>query len=160
MFNARINTKTRLVALAAIFMPALFMTAGSASAQAVQSVRVEVRTGGDNLRGGQDNAFVALIINNGAVVRRQVNGRNGELKDYTTTRQDIDLRSLGIDLADIQGMSLSVRGFTGGFNGDNWNVDAIRIEANTSAGRRVLMNEAASPLVRFTGENKFFERRF
>ena len=151
------NLMRRIVTVAAL-ATGLFTFAGAAQAQQVTSMTFEVRTGGDNLRGGNDNAFVVIFTDNGAVLRQQLNARNRELKDYTTARQTVRLPA-GTDLSNIQGFGLLVRGFTGGFDGDNWNVDGLRITARLADGRGyVMMNESASPLYRFTGDNKSFTR--
>jgi hypothetical protein len=150
------SARTLFTAAALAF--SLFGMAGTASAQAVVSVDFEVRTGGDNLRGGNDNAIITVFTRGGGIAHEQLNRSNRELKDYTTTRWTVPLPR-GTQLDDISAIALSVKGFNGGFDGDNWNVDGLRVTALLDDDRRiVLMNEYASPLIRFTGENKFFSR--
>lgn len=150
------SARTLFTAAALAF--SLFGMAGTASAQAVVSVDFEVRTGGDNLRGGNDNAIITVFTRGGGIAHEQLNRSNRELKDYTTTRWTVPLPR-GTQLNDISAIALSVKGFNGGFDGDNWNVDGLRVTALLDDDRRiVLMNEYASPLIRFTGENKFFSR--
>ena len=153
-----LSSSVRNTILFAALVAGMIGMAGSANAQTVSRVMFEVRTGGDDLRGNDDNAFV-VVSANGRVSRSQLNRRSEPLKDYTTTFRNVDVPR-GTQLDEISSVGLFVRGFTGGFNGDNWNVDGFRVTAILDDGRRVvLMNEFASPLVRFTGDNRSFSRR-
>lgn len=152
----------RLVHLAALAIFAI--SAQPAAAQTVDFVVAEIRTGGDDLRGNDDNAFATVwsFREDGRQrgVVRQVNPGDQRIGDYVTQIVSFPMPD-GTELSDITAFHLRVRGFSGGFDGDNWNVDAIRVTAE-SGGRvvSVLMNEFASPLIRFTGDNQFFSRNF
>lgn len=152
----------RLIHLATLAVFAI--SAQPATAQTVDFVVAKIRTGGDDLRGNDDNAFVTVwsFREDGRQrgVVRQVNTGNQRIGDYVTQTVSIPMPE-GTELSDITAFHLDVRGFTGGFDGDNWNVDAIYLTAE-NRGRvvSVLMNEFASPLIRFTGDNQFFSRRF
>lgn len=140
--------------------------AGNISAQAqsagdiVDLVSIEVRTGGDNLRGGNDNADVSVLRRGGPRITERLNRGNRELKNYTTTVRSIEMPA-GVTFGDLLGITLRGEGFTGGFDGDNWNVDGIHVSVRLQNGTWVtVINENASPLLRFTGDNKFYVRSF
>lgn len=155
--------------IVALLLATLFATANPANAQRAPSVRAiefEVRTGGDNLRGGNDNAFVAALCGDDMIGRGVVHVRCGgvlrlnaqrqELKDYTQAWRTIELPPRR-SLADIRQIVLFVEGFGGGFNGDNWNVDMLRVTAIMENGRRIPLFEETG--LRFTGNNRKFVRR-
>lgn len=142
------------------------LTAGAAalpaSAQEIDVVWVEIRTGGDDLRGNDDNAFASVwsyrADGRQRGVKHQVNTENRRLADYTTTTMFFRMPA-GTEVDDITAFHLDVEGFGGGFNGDNWNVDSIRMTARKDGIIvKEYFNEYASPLIRFTGENHHFYR--
>ena len=149
-----------------LFFTAIALVLGAlaapASAQEIDFVHVEIRTGGDDLRGNDDNAFASIwsyrADGRQRGIRQQVNRDNRRLRDYTSVRLTFDMPD-GTEIDDVTSFHLEVDGFSGGFDGDNWNVDSIRITA-TRGGILVheYMNEFASPLMRFTGDNRRFYR--
>lgn len=141
---------------------ALLFGTPAAHAQDIDFVIVDIRTGGDDLRGNDDNAFASIwsyrADGRQRGIRQQVNRGNDPIKDYTSVQLRFEMPD-GTEVDDITAFHLEVEGFSGGFDGDNWNVDAIRITA-TRGGILVheFMNESASPLIRFTGDNRRFFR--
>ena len=169
MSHTLIRSLRRNSTLVALLLAALFAAANPANAQRapfVRAIEFEVRTGGDNLRGGNDNAFVAALCGDDMIGRGVVHVRCGgvlrlnaqrqELKDYTQTLRTIELPRRR-SLADIRDIVLFVEGFGGGFNGDNWNVDVLRATAIMEGGRRIPLFEETG--LRFTGNNRKFVRR-
>jgi hypothetical protein len=150
------------------FFPAVLMAAmvtipaSQAAAQEIDFVIVEIRTGGDDLRGKNDNAFASVwsYRSDGRQrgIRQQVNRANKRIRDYTSATISFRMPE-GTEVDDVTNFSIDVEGFTGGFDGDNWNVDAIRVTATRRGVTvREYINEHASPLIRFTGDNKHFYR--
>jgi hypothetical protein len=140
----------------------LAMAAIPATAQEIDGVSVEIRTGGDDLRGNDDNAFASIwsyrADGRQRGIRRQVNPRDRRIKDHTTTHLYFDTPD-GTEADDITLFILNVEGFSGGFDGDNWNVDAIRITGiKDGITVKEYMNEFANPLIRFTGDVHTFSR--
>lgn len=141
-------------------------TAQAQSVPLVRAIEFEVRTGSDNLRGGNDNAFVAVLckddlIGRGVVSVRcggieRLNAQRQELKDYTQTFRTVVL-SRPRRLAHLRDIVLFVEGFGGGFNGDNWNVDVLRATVVFDNGRRRPLFQETG--LRFTGNMKKFVRR-
>jgi len=141
---------------------ALAMAAIPATAQEIDGVSVEIRTGGDDLRGNDDNAFASIwsyrADGRQRGIRRQVNVRDRRIRDHTTTHLYFDTPD-GTEADDITLFILDVEGFSGGFDGDNWNVDAIRITGiKDGITVKEYMNEFANPLIRFTGDVHSFSR--
>lgn len=115
---------------------------------------VTIITGNDDLRGGSDN--VNLIVNfhgRSPLVRENLNRGRRWLGNYDQT-MSIRLPA-AIALEDLSEVALTTR-FQGGFGGDNWNVDGLKVVAVTDAGNRVLYDRSGTPLVRFTGELHLF----
>lgn len=141
-------------------------TISPAHAEGVFHIDVQIRTGGDDLRGNDDNAFIEIRFGNAELGWQssivQINADDEPIRDFTTTRLTVRPPVDGYALADIQMVRIFVEGFTGGFDGDNWNVDAVNVLAYAEVGdtviSREIMNEFASPLVRFTGDNHEFVR--
>lgn len=166
--QSSLNTTLRRGLIAAAALAAA--TLGSSwTAQACQAslanerviaLTVHVRTGGDNLRGNDDNAFIQIRGRRGALIgSTQVNPENIELRNNSRITRSIRPVRFA-RLRDLRTIRLFVRGFTGGFDGDNWNVDYLRVRA-TLQNRRVvtILERWNRPLVRFTGNRKQFRLR-
>lgn len=150
-----------LAPIAAVIMVGT-ATIPSAQAQEISYIHVHIRTGGDDLRGNNDNAFFEVsFTRDGRVTRvvKQVNRDDRPLRDYTETFVRLSPPE-GFTFDELHSFRLYVEGFTGGFDGDNWNVDSITIEVTGEGQRVLLFDEYASPLIRFTGDNHSFERNF
>jgi len=168
MFKRPSLRPLRAAAAFALVSGALTAATLPAHAEGVFFVDVQIRTGGDDLRGNDDNAFIEIRFGNpelgwqSSIV--QINEDDQPIRDYTTTRLTVRPPADGYDIEDIQSVRIYVEGFTGGIDGDNWNVDAINVLAYAEVGdaviSRTVMNEFASPLIRFTGDNHEFIRFF
>ncbi len=103
---------------------ALHVTA-SAPAQTATQVRLRIRTGGDDLRGGNDNVFAAVRVAGRWRPEVQLN-RGGERWADNTTH-DVMIPIGSTPVADIEAIRLRTT-FGGGTGGDNWNMDSIQID--------------------------------
>ncbi|MEY4509074.1 MAG: hypothetical protein RLZZ450_1196 [Pseudomonadota bacterium] len=118
----------------------------------VHEVHLEIATGGDDLRGGNDNVTVTLHF---ADRSTQVVGnanRGQRWIDSDAQRLPIVLQH-PVQREQLVGVELTTS-FGGGIGGDNWNVDELRafLLVNNDFGAPVYQGVGA-PLVRFTGEN-------
>lgn len=115
-------------------------------------------TGGDDLRGGNDNVHLILLMRSGAAVRfDNINNRN-RWSDNSTQTISRPLPAVS-SIDDIVGVRLETT-FGGGFGGDNWNLDGLSIKARTNGTDRQLLNRNGGPLFRFTGDQRVWEITF
>ncbi len=107
------------------------------------------RTGGDNLRGGNDNITLTIRLRDGHT-QRVANINGGAKWDQGSThavRIPLDRAVLPRDFAGID-MALS---FGGGIGGDNWNMDELTVRA---IGPNVDEQIATHGFKRFRGDDK------
>ncbi len=126
-------------------------TGGTAGTALVRRLEVSVRTGNDDLRGGNDNATAYVHIRGRAPVRASINNRR-RLADRTTRDITITLAG-GVPRADLQAIEIRTT-LGGGMGGDNWNLARLRVVAHGDAGRAVLVDRQGRPLHRFTGSSQ------
>jgi hypothetical protein len=125
-----------------------FVDNPAASNDLVTQLILEIRTGGDDLRGGNDNVNATVTFKNQPpLVVHNLNNGARWIGNYTQT-VPITLNH-PVPLDEITSVVLTTT-FGGGIGGDNWNVDSLRI----SAAGKVLYQADGNPLVRFTGDNK------
>lgn len=107
-----------------------------------------IRTGGDDLRGGNDNVDVVATIDGATASVKNANKgtRWGDHSDRTVVLSI----SKPVKPEAIRSVKL-VTGFGGGMGGDNWNVDRLQVTAKGGGKTKVLFDKSGSPLVRFTG---------
>lgn len=134
---------------------ALALAAGglaAGTAEAADYLAITLGTGGDDLRGGNDNVHVRVFDNEGRLVgeARNANGLQ-RLADHTSRTVGIRL-PVGVQVADVAAVELETT-FTGGVGGDNWNLDSLRVSPQ-GRPRDVLFEAGGSPLHRFTGESR------
>jgi hypothetical protein len=130
--------------------PPLIASPPPSSEGMVNEILLELRTGGDDLRGGNDNVHATINFRDGSSeTAPNINGLARWINNYTQT-VPIALRR-AVPVADLKSVVLTTT-FGGGPFGDNWNLDALRVIA---AGRE-LYNRRGAPLCRFTGENRPF----
>jgi hypothetical protein len=112
---------------------------------------LEITTGGDDLRGGNDNVSVIIKLKGGKPEQKFANINKGArwINNYTET---IPLTlATGIKKEDIESITL-LTSFGGGIGGDNWNLDRILVKMDGA----VIAQQSGKPLVRFTGDNTPF----
>lgn len=122
-------------------------------------VQLWIQTGGDNLRGGNDNADVTLTFAGGTTLTRNINGS----REWGNGQTHIAILTLPVTaprVQDIQSVILTTH-FGGGSGGDNWNVDKVALMVGFPAGSRTSepapmlvhtwLDKSGGPLIRFTG---------
>lgn len=117
----------------------------------VQRLDVTIRTGDDDLRGGNDNAFIFAIMSGGRRVEAPFN-RGARLADRTSRTASISLPA-GTRLSQIERIGVRAT-VSGGVGGDNWNIDSVNVIAVAGATRQTLLTRSGRPLVRITGEKR------
>jgi hypothetical protein len=111
----------------------------------VREILLEARTGGDDLRGGNDNLNVTVYFKDGkSQVFNNVNKSARWIGNYTET---VPLRlTTPVPLNQLKSIKLNTK-FGGGIGGDNWNLEGLRVIANDLE----LVSKSGTPLIRFTG---------
>ncbi len=122
----------------------------------VSKLLFEIKTGGDDLRGGNDNVNLHIEFKDG---RKQVL-RNANKKqkwpDHKTQYVEVNL-NYKTDISNIDCVKLETT-FSGGIGGDNWNVNKVKITAIKTDGSRKLLYQkgtGSSLLFRFTKDHKW-----
>lgn len=134
----------------------LFTLAMVLPALAADTLLFQVGTGGDDLRGGNDNVHLRAYDNDGRLVG-SVDNANGlqRLADHSNRSMHLPLQP-GVRWQDVAAVEL-VTTLGGGIGGDNWNLDSLKVTPANDT-RIVLFQGRAGPLFRFTGEAR--SRRF
>jgi hypothetical protein len=130
--------------------PPIIATPTPSSEEMVSDVLLKIRTGGDDLRGGNDNVNMTIRFKSGAsFTKNNINNGARWIDNYT---QNVPIRlDRAVRLSDIASVTLTTT-FGGGWNGDNWNMDMLCVMA---AGREIY-NASGAPLSRFDGNNRPF----
>ena len=112
-------------------------------------LQLTIRTGGDDLRGGNDNLNVSLRYRDGRT--QSVPNVNGGSRwaDNTTNVVNINLDRAVLP-NDVVEVTLQTT-FGGGMGGDNWNMNSIQVAAIGDSVNQVVFNHGAK---RFTGSDK------
>jgi hypothetical protein len=93
----------------------------------VNEVLADIRTGGDDLRGGNDNLNITIYFKNGD--KQVFNNVNHSSRWADNTNQVVMLRlKRPMRPEDITQVSLMTTS-RGSLGGDNWNMDSITIRA-------------------------------
>ena len=116
---------------------------------AVTKLILQIRTGGDDLRGGNDNLNVEIHFKNGTTQTALNVNKGQRWADNSTASVPITL-SKPVPVGDIKSVTLKTT-FGGGVGGDNWNMDWIRIRA---FGPSIDTQIADADKYRFTGQKK------
>lgn len=86
---------------------------------------LDIKTGGDDLRGGGDNLDVIVSLSGGRVVKLANVNRSQRWIDWSTNSIGV---SLPADVGPRDVVSVQFRTeFRGGFDGDNWNIDEVKM---------------------------------
>ena len=120
----------------------------------IRNLLLTVKTGNDDLRGGNDNFDVKVhYFNHPSRYFRNVNKSRRWLGNYAQTVElDLNRQVQKDDISHIE----IITDFSGGIGGDNWNVDDILVEAIIDGSRVQLAEKSGNPLYRFTGNNKLY----
>ena len=125
----------------------------------VTQVLLAIQTGGDDLRGGNDNADATLNFQGGNRTTVNINrGRDWNNGDTHVVKLDFPA---GLSESAITGVSITTH-FGGGIGGDNWNIQKVALLVSRSAGSvaqvppqpivHTWLDASGGPLVRFTGD--------
>jgi hypothetical protein len=134
------------------FLIILVLTCLAARAQTNNELTLQFVTGGDDLRGGNDNVNVLLLLQSGAPLRfDNVNGRNRwpDNSSQTVRRPLPDT----VRFEDIRGVRLETN-FGGGLEGDNWDLNRLVVSTRIGGVTQQLIDERGAPLFRFTGDQR------
>jgi hypothetical protein len=122
-------------------------------------VQLWIQTGGDDLRGGNDNADATLTFVGGSTMTTNIN-RGREWGNGQTHIAQLRLPTTAPRVQDIESVTITTH-FGGGFGGDNWNVDKVALMVGFPAGSatsepaptvvHTWLDKSGGPLVRFTG---------
>lgn len=131
---------------------------GPAAAQTVITLTIHFQTGGDDLRGGNDNVNVVILVRSGPPLRH--NNVNESQRWPDNSIRTVTLRLTTVPrIEDLLGIRVETT-VSGGAGGDNWNLDRLIVKARIGGSERVLWDQRGTPLVRFTGERRLEEFRF
>ncbi|MGD9981497.1 MAG: hypothetical protein AB7H66_07755 [Hyphomonadaceae bacterium] len=129
------------------------LTPTPAAEATASSLFVRIRTGGDDLRGGNDNVFASIQVGDRWLPEVMLNRSAGRWADNTTNDATLTLPR-GTTVASIRNIRLRTT-FGGGIGGDNWNMDSIRVEWRGAGGAGGLLAErSGGPFKRFTGDDR------
>lgn len=123
----------------------------------IRRLHFRFRTGGDNLRGDNDNLHASVVIeepdgSERISAERQMNNR-AEWKNDTSINISVDMSELvsGREVNTNQIGAIRLRTtLCNGVSHDNWNMDELLVEAEDNSGQRYrLIHQIGAPAVRF-----------
>jgi hypothetical protein len=123
----------------------------------VHEIRLEIQTGSDDLRGGNDNVNVVVGLAGGTTEQFLNINKSNRWVDRGIQNVILPLK-VPVRPADILEVTLSTT-LGGGFNGDNWNVDCVRLILIVNNSAVPSFTRAGTPLVRFDGNNRPYVMR-
>ena len=124
-------------------------SAPPAVAGQVSRLLLEIRTGSDDMRGGNDNLNIETHFADG---RTQIdnNVNNSAKWNNNTTHTVTIVLNKPVPVNQIRSLTLATT-FSGGMGGDNWNMDSLKVTATGVGVNQVI---ATSGFNRFTGGKK------
>ncbi len=109
-------------------------------------------TGGDDLRGGNDNVDVTVGFKDGT--KQTFHNVNGGRRLAGNCKKSFHLSfTRSVKRSEIAWIKLTTA-FGGGIGGDNWNLDSMTVQNETHGLK--LYQRTGKPLVRFTGSKHTF----
>ncbi|MEX0315437.1 MAG: hypothetical protein AB3N18_14770 [Allomuricauda sp.] len=127
----------------------------------IDKLRFWIRTGDDDLRGGNDNLNIVVYYRNGRTQTVRNVNKSTRWKDHTTTSVDVKLNQVVYSTSDIAKVVLQTT-FRGGTGGDNWNLNYLHIETfkgTRKDGDYYKRGDDDTRLYRFTDKNNSFTAR-
>lgn len=116
---------------------------------------VTIGTGGDDLRGGNDNAEIIFSLHSSSrkiLIRNIFNSAN--LPNWSVRTRTITIpSSTTLDINDIKEVEVRHTG-GGGIGADNWHVDKIKISVTKQGESKILVDEVGTPIHMFTGDRR------
>jgi len=119
----------------------------------VRELLLEVKTGDDDLRGGNDNVNLTINYRSSSQQVPNIN-RGGRWIDNYQEAVSVPLRQ-PVPLNEIKNIVLTTT-FSGGVGGDNWNMNSLKVTARGGGVNQVIYQRAGTPLFRFTGDVQTF----
>ena len=138
--------------------PPVIPTTNLPNNEMVGELLLEIGTGGDDLRGGNDNVNAIVKYTDGTSDTYANINRSATWIGFYNETVPVRLRRTA-PLNQIRSVTL-ITTFGGGLFGDNWNMDWLRIIARSGNNEREVYNRRGAPLVRFNGHNTPFEAVF
>jgi hypothetical protein len=118
-------------------------------------LEINIGTGGDDLRGGNDNCDVVLVLKGNLRKIYLLNVFNkrplGNFTEKSITKDIPNSRTL--DVNDIKTVEIHHTG-GGGMGADNWDVDKIKITISVNGQTKILVDKVGTPIHRFDGDNR------
>lgn len=155
MKNSTVNSYLKnILTIAGIVLICLILQSSSASAQ---QLNITLKTGSDDLRGGNDNINLVIVTDTGRLIRfDNINNR----KRWADNSVNTIVRTLpsGVAPENVSAVRFETTA-SGGAGGDNWNLNELKIVATGRGRTRVLLDERGNPLFRFTGDDRVREFR-
>ncbi len=112
-------------------------------------------TGGDDLRGGNDNAKIVIRFKNSprTLVFNNINDREswGNFSSHTVFKETPGIPALTVE--DIKEVELWHTG-GGGMAADNWDIDKFKLTITINGASKILVDKVGAPLHRFTGDTR------
>jgi hypothetical protein len=124
----------------------------------VRILNIEIKTGGDDLRGGSDNVNVTVKYKDGTSDKYDNINLGQRWIGFHCETVPINLRKPA-KLNQIHSVVFQTT-FGGGIGGDNWDVDGIYITAREGNRERFVFSRDGRPIVRFDGNNRPLESVF
>jgi hypothetical protein len=129
-----------------------FSSLSSAGAATPNRLILRFATGDDDLRGGNDNLQVTLLRTNREPERfSNVNGGRGWGNGFSSTVALPLPPNARFD--ELSGLELEMT-VGSGIRDDTWNLDRLLVSARINDRTRVLLDQGARPLIRFSGERR------
>jgi hypothetical protein len=119
---ARADTKRFSFDSPSLQIPVVF-----AAADQADRLRLTIETGGDDMRGGNDNLNLTILYRNGH--EQLVQNVNACACWHNDTSHTVDVNlDHAVHPQEIAGVVLHTT-FSGGWDGDNWNMHSLKVEA-------------------------------
>jgi len=125
-------------------IPVVQRVAGKAS-----TLELTIQTGGDDLRGDNDNLNIIVHLRGGqSQLARNING--GKAWHNESMHVETITLERAVDANDILEVDLQTT-FTGGTSGDNWDMDSVAVKAIGEGVNEIILKHGAK---RFTGDDR------
>jgi hypothetical protein len=121
----------------------------------IAKLELNIGTGGDDLRGGNDNCNVVFTFNSNPRKIQLSNVFNRRpLGGFTEKSITKDIpNSQTLDINDIKTVEIHHTG-GGGIGADNWDIDKVKITIIKDGQVKILVDRVGAPLHRFDGDNR------
>lgn len=117
--------------------------------------KIETLTGGDDLRGGNDNLNVLIRLKIRPIRNIALNNINGGQKwdNFTEKKVSKTITAAPFTFDDIEDIVLRHTGGRG-TGADDWHLDKLKITLTIAGETRVLIDQVGAPIHFFSGDNR------